>query len=104
MGKRDKIHTLARLIALAVAHRIGVLLDLHSTYANKYRKECANFIRQAENTQWGEHWSSSDKKEILETAKKESLRELAARTYLAPEKFKLLEKEILYVMHELKIL
>ena len=66
MGKRDKIHTLARLIALAVAHRIGVLLDLHSTYANKYRKECANFIRQAENTQWGEHWSSSDKKEILE--------------------------------------
>ena len=104
MGKSDHLQTLARMIALAVAHKIGYLIQSDSDYAKKYQKEYMNFMRQAESINFLEHWNDFDKEQILQISRKKVTDELSARTYLKAEKFTIIEKELFNVMHDLGLL
>jgi len=94
MGKNSNIKELARFVSLAVAHRIGKLMNPNALYAEKYEKESENFMLLAQNVKLRENWNIYDREIIKKEAKNKTISELTARKYLANQKFSLMDEEI----------
>ena len=102
MGKQKEIGEIAGFIAFAALHKIASLLNPSAIYAEKYRKEYTNFVKQAEHIFLGKNWNMDDKDKIRAEAQKQAHNALQSRDYIEKKKFKLLDREITEVLEELK--
>ncbi len=101
MGKNSNLKQLARFMALAVAHKIGQLMNLNAIYAEKYEKEYKNFMEQAKNIKSRENWNNANKEEIKKEVKSETIKELKRKSHIDDKKFDIMDNEIALSLKEL---
>lgn len=94
MGKNSNIRHLARFMALAVAHKIGSLVESTAIYREKYEKEFNSFMVQAVKIRLRENWSSEDKDKIRKEVMSETTKELIRKAHIPDEKLNFISKEV----------
>lgn len=103
MGKRGNIDELTTLLALALTHRIGGLVNLNEIYSEKYRKESDVFLKEALKISLTQNWNINDKIKIKNLLEKKLRESLEKRDFLDNKKFDLIEKEINNVLVSLSL-
>lgn len=94
MGKRGDIDQLTNLMAMALRHRIGSIVNKDELYANKYAKDADVLMREAEKILINHTWNNYDRKEIKEQLRKKLHKELAEKDFLDNKKFEIIDIEI----------
>ncbi len=64
MGKRGLISEIANLLAIALRHRIGSIVNENEVYTQKYARDAEVLIKQAKKLIARKNWNFQDKKEI----------------------------------------
>ena len=64
MNKRKIISELANLLAIALRHRIGSIVNNNEIYASKYARDADVLINEAKRVSLREIWNNKDKQEI----------------------------------------
>ena len=103
MGKRRLISELTNLLAIALRHKIGSLVNEKEIYAQKYARDSEVLINQAKNRALEKNWSFKDKQEIREQLKLKLKKELEDKKFIDNRKFELMDKEIDEVLEDLRL-
>jgi|SRR3989344_2376915 len=94
MGKTSIIHELTNLLAKALRHKIGSIVNQNEIYAQKYSKDADILLKEAEKLVYKENWNNYDKIKIREELKRKLKIELEKKEFLNNNKFNIMEKEI----------
>src|SRR3989344_5902165 len=94
MGKQGDIKELINMLAIALRHRIGSLVNSNEIYAQKYSKDADSFIKEAEKIAVKHNWNNYDKSIIRKQLMKKLKDELKKREFLDNKKFDIMEDEI----------
>jgi thymidylate synthase ThyX len=103
MSKTATIHELTNLLAIALRHRIGSIVNKDAVYAQKYAMDAEVFMKEAKKIALQEHWNTADKEEIKRELQKKLKDELIKKTFLNEKKFEYMEKEIEKALEELNL-
>lgn len=101
MGKNKEINTLTNLLAKALRHRIGSIVNKHEIYSQKYAKDTDVLINEARKIESKENWSLSDKIKIKKDLKKRLRTELESKEFIDNKKFDLMNEHIELVLKTL---
>jgi len=66
MNKNKAINELTNILAIALRHKIGNLVNENEIYAQKYSKDADMLTKQAEIISKKENWNSYNKEKIRE--------------------------------------
>ncbi len=94
MSKHDTIKELTNILAKALRHKIGAIVNSNEIYAQKYARDADILLKEAEKISLRENWNSFDKLEIRKMLQKKLRRELESKDFLDEKKFDYMEKEI----------
>ena len=94
MAKAKNIRELANILAVALRHKIGSMVNENEIYAQKYAKDAEVLINQAQKISFRENWNSSDKEKIKNQLKKKLHDELEKKDFLDKRKFDIMEDEM----------
>jgi len=103
MSKTAIIHELTNILAIALRHRIGSIVNKDAVYAQKYARDAEIFMKEAKKIALKENWNTADKEEISAQLHKKLKNELTKKTFLNEKKFEYIEKEVEKALEELKI-
>ena len=73
MSKKGKIDELVNVLAAALRHKIGSMVNPNALYAERYAKDSEMFFKQAEKTKEQGNWDYNDKIEIKQILKRKFL-------------------------------
>ena len=74
MSKNQNIHELTNILAIALRHKIGSIVNKDEIYAQKYAKDYEIFLKEAVKISLKENWNDSDKIKIKNDYFKKSKR------------------------------
>jgi len=94
MNRSKTIHELTNILAIALRHKIGSIVNQNEIYAQKYAKDSEILLKQAEKIVCSKNWNSQDKEMIKEELKKKLSIELEKKPFLDIKKFDVMENEI----------
>lgn len=94
MSKKGKIQELVNLLAIALRHKIGSMVNPDEIYAQKYAKDAELLMKEALKVSIGINWNIQDKAKIKEGLKKKLKLELESKDFLDNKKFELMDEEI----------
>lgn len=94
MGKNKTIHELTNVLAKALRHKIGSIVNPDEIYANKYAKDTDTLLKEAKKIALRENWNIYDKPKIKEELKRKLKIELQNKDFLNERKFDIMEEEI----------
>lgn len=94
MGKNKDIDHLTNLMAKALRHRIGAIVNNDEIYANKYAKDSESIMKEAKKVLLQHNWDNDDKIEIKEQLRIKLRKELEERDFLDDRKFEIMDGEI----------
>lgn len=94
MGKIKDIAELTNLMAKALRHKIGSIVNKDEFYANKYAKDAENIMKEAEKVLLRQNWNNYDKVKIKEQLRIKLHKELEEKDFLDNKKFDIMDKEI----------
>jgi len=94
MSKIKTIQQLTNLLAGALRHKIGAIVNSSELYKNKYEKEAQNLLKAAQKVSLRENWNIYDKEKIKEELRYKLKTELEKCTYLNSKKFDFMNSEI----------
>lgn len=94
MSKKRAIHELTNLLAIALRHKIGSIVNPDEIYAQKYAKDAEILMKEAGKIAFGENWNNYDKIKIKEKLKRKLKLELEKREFLNDRKFEFINEEI----------
>ncbi len=103
MGKTKTIKELVNLLAIALRHKIGSIVNENELYAQKYAKDAEILIEQAKKTALRENWNLYERKKIREELKIRLNIELANKAFLNEKKFEIMDKQIEEVLKRLNL-
>ncbi|MEK6895390.1 MAG: hypothetical protein AABX48_02625 [Nanoarchaeota archaeon] len=103
MNKRRVIGELTTLMANALRHRIGSIVNSNEIYAQKYEKDAEILLKEAMKVSLQVNWNQYDKNKIKEDLKKKLQLELEKADFLNEKKFEILDKEIDKVLRDLDL-
>lgn len=103
MGKKKDIDELTTLLALAIAHRIGSIVNTNEIYAQKYALEGERFFKRARLISLEIHCNFEDRAFLKAALRKKLEAELRKRDFLAEEKFLHVEREIAAALEKLRL-
>ena len=66
MNKNKAIKELTTLLAIALRHKIGSIVNSSEIYAQKYARDADILINEARKTSLKENWNLADKRKIKE--------------------------------------
>lgn len=101
MGKNRDIHELTNLLAKALRHRIGAIVNFNELYAQKYTKDADILMKEAQKAAARKNWNAHDRKEIKEELGKKLRAELGSRDFLDARKFEIMDEEIAKALKEM---
>jgi len=104
MGKTSDIHELTNILAKALRHRIGAMVNSNEIYAEKYAKDADLLVKEAKKTALRQNWNSYDKNQIKNELKKKLRIELENKDFLDSKKFDIMDEEMNKVLKELELL
>lgn len=94
MSKTKTIRELTNILAIALRHKIGSIVNQNEIYAQKYAKDSEVLLKQAEKISHSENLNSQDKAIIKDELKKKLHSELEKKPFLDKKKFDIMEDEI----------
>ena len=94
MSKTKTISELTNLLAKALRHRIGSIVNVNEIYAQKYSKDADVLMKEAAKIVGKENWNNYDKVKIKEQLRKKLRVELEKKEFLDERKFDIMEEEI----------
>lgn len=94
MNKKDTINELTNILAVALRHRIGSIVNDQEVYAQKYARDSEVLLNEAEKLSLMINWNQYDKIKIKESLKKKLKEELEKKDFLSSKKFEIMDKEI----------
>ena len=103
MSKNQNIHELTNILAIALRHKIGSIVNKNEIYAQKYAKDYEIFLKEAVKVSLRENWNDSDKNRIKNELKRKLREELEKREFIDNKKFDIIEKEIDNILEVLKL-
>ncbi len=102
MGKTSIIHELTNLLAKALRHKIGSIVNINEIYAQKYAKDAEILMKEALRVPSKENWNNYDLIKIKEELKRKLREELEKKDFLSDKKFEVMDEEINTVLELLK--
>jgi len=94
MNKKRAIHELTNLLAIALRHKIGSIVNPDEIYAQKYAKDAEILMKEAMKISAGINWSIQDKTRIRDEVKVKLRLELEKKDFLDNKKFEIMDDEI----------
>jgi hypothetical protein len=94
MNKSDIINELTNLLAIALRHKIGSIVNDKEIYAQKYSKDAEILLKETEKISLKLNWNPDDKTKIKEILKRKLKEELEKKDFLSDKKFSLMDEEI----------
>jgi len=94
MNKKDTINELTNILAVALRHRIGSIVNDKEVYAQKYARDAEVLLNEAEKISLMINWNQHDKINIKDILKKKLKEELEKKDFLSGKKFDIMDKEI----------
>ena len=94
MSKTKNIKELTIVLAIALRHKIGSIVNQNEIYAQKYAKDAEVLIKEAQKISLKENWNNYDKEQIKRVLKKKLRQELENKEFLDIKKFDIMEKEM----------
>lgn len=101
MNKTKTIQQLTNILAVALRHKIGAIVNPNNYYTKKYEKDARDLLVVVQNVSLRRHWNNQDKGKIREELKKKLREELERCLFLDNKKFELVDKEIDDALKEL---
>ncbi|MEK6885031.1 MAG: hypothetical protein AABY22_35695 [Nanoarchaeota archaeon] len=103
MNKRRVIDELTTLLANALRHRIGSIVNSNEIYAQKYEKDAEILLKEAMKVSLQGNWNQYDKIKIKNDLKNKLKSELEKADFINEKKFELMDEEIKKVLKELDL-
>ena len=103
MSKNQNIHELTNMLAIALRHKIGSIVNKNEIYAQKYAKDYEIFLKEAVKVSLRENWNEEDKAKIKNELKRKLKKELEKREFIDNKKFDIMDKEINEILDVLKL-
>jgi len=103
MGKDRTIEELTNLLAVALRHKIGSIVNSNEIYAQKYSKDAEVLLKEASKTASSINWNSYDKARIKEKLKVKLKEELRKKEFLDNRKFEIMDEEVENALKELDL-
>ena len=94
MNKKDTISELVNILAKALRHKIGSVVNNNEIYASKYAKDAEVLMNEARRVSMKEKWNNYEKIEIKNRLKKELFKELESKEFIDNKKFEYVDIEI----------
>ncbi len=94
MSKNKLIRELTNLLAIALRHKIGGIVNFNEIYAQKYSKDAEVLMKGAEKISFGKNWNAKDKARIKQELTKKLKSELESKDFLDNQKFDIMDNEI----------
>lgn len=94
MSRKRTIHELTNLLAIALRHKIGSIVNPDEIYAQKYAKDAEILMKEAGKIAIKENWNNYDKIKIKEELNRKLKQELEKREFLDNRKFEFINEEI----------
>lgn len=103
MSKKQLIHGLTNLLAIALRHKIGGIVNKEEIYAGKYAKDAETLLKEAKKIAIKENWNTYDKDKIKKELRSKLKKELEEKEFLNNKKFDIMEEEMKRVLKEMNI-
>ena len=103
MSKNQNIHELTNMLAIALRHKIGSIVNKNEIYAQKYARDYEIFLKEAVKISLKENWNDSDKIKIKNELKGKLRDELEKREFIDNKKFDIMDREINNILGVLKL-
>jgi 3-methyladenine DNA glycosylase Tag len=104
MSKNKDIAELTNILAIALRHKIGSIVNNNEIYAQKYAKDYESFMKEAMKISLRENWNPKDKIKIKDELKRKLIKELKNKDFIDIKKFSIMDTEIDKALKELKLL
>ncbi|MFH1710809.1 MAG: hypothetical protein ABH840_00690 [Nanoarchaeota archaeon] len=103
MSKDKTIEELTNLLAVALRHKIGSIVNSNEIYAQKYSKDAEVLLKEAKKTASSINWNEYDKAKIKERLKVKLNEELRKKDFLDSRKFEIMDEEMENALKELEL-
>ncbi|MEK6889431.1 MAG: hypothetical protein AABW80_04985 [Nanoarchaeota archaeon] len=104
MNKRKIISALTNILAIALRHRIGSIVNNNEIYASKYARDADVLIKEVQNLSLKQNWNKEDKQEIEKQTKSKLRVELEKKDFIDNKKYALIDEETHKVLSSLNLL
>lgn len=104
MSKEDILDKTVKLLAHAISHKIGSIVNKDSYYAEKYAKEAINFFNLAKRASLEKNWNKDDLIAIEKSLRKKLIEELKEKYFLDNKKFEFVDIEVKKALRELELM
>lgn len=94
MNKNRLISELTNILAIALRHKIGGIVNFNEIYAQKYSKDAQILMKEAEKISLRKNWNMQDKARIKSGLKEKLRKDLESRDFLDKKKFEIMDEEI----------
>lgn len=94
MSKTKIIRELTNILAIALRHKIGSIVNENEIYAHKYAKDADVLLKEAQKVALKENWNHNDKERIREELKNKLKAELEEKEFLNARKFDIMDEEM----------
>ena len=101
MSRSKIIEELTNLLAIALRHKIGSVVNENEIYSQKYAKDAEVLIEQAKKNMGGINFSIYEIKEIINKTNIKLKKELESKPFLKDRKFEIMNVEMNKVLNEL---
>ena len=103
MSRNKLIEEFTNLVAVALRHRIGSIVNENELYAQKYAKDAEVLLYQAKKIMLGIKFNIYESKEIITSLKIKLKKELESKPFLKERKFEIMESEMNKALKELEL-
>ena len=94
MSKKDVLDEFTNVLAAALRHKIGSIVNNDEIYAQRYAKDAESLLKEAEKISQKANWNNSDKTSIKQIVKKKLKQELEKKDFIDNRKFELIDSEV----------
>ncbi len=94
MSKTKTIRELINILAVALRHKIGGIVNPNEIYAQKYSKDADVLMKEAIRISLKENWNNYDKTKIKDELKRKLKVELGNKEFINERKFDIMDEEI----------
>jgi len=94
MSKKQILNEFTNILAVALRHKIGSIVNPDEIYAGRYAKDSETLFKEAEKIKEQGNWNYKDKLKIKQELIKKLRKELESKDFLSDEKYNYVDSEI----------
>ncbi|MBS3092420.1 hypothetical protein J4466_03295 [Candidatus Pacearchaeota archaeon] len=103
MSKKQAIQEMTNILAVALRHKIGSIVNKEEIYAGKYAKDAEVLLKEAKKMAIKENWNIYDKTKIRQELLKKLKKELQEKNFIDDKKFEIMEIEMEKVLINMEL-